>query len=244
MESIALIPARGGSKRIPDKNIRLLNGHPLIAYTISTALKSNSFSRVIVSTDDSRIAEIAVSYGAEVPGLRPNKFAMDDSPDIDWVNHALHSWIKLRENFLVTILRPTSPLRTLATLKSATQNYLKQKTSSSLRAMERVSQHPGKMWRLSDTGIAFPYVDQKLTSVPTHDKPTQSLEPLWIQNASLEITTSKSVLESGSISGSSVMPFQMPNYEGFDLNTELDWLILETLINRKSIQLPVLERRV
>src|SRR5210317_1800117 len=109
---VALIPARSGSKRVPDKNIRLLAGHPLMAYSIAAALQSKIFKKVIVSTDSQRYADIAGHYGAEVPFLRPAKIAGDTSPDIEWVVHTLS---QLRENGqdyeCFSILRPTSPFR-------------------------------------------------------------------------------------------------------------------------------------
>src|SRR5688572_4819747 len=117
---VALIPARVGSKRVPGKNIRPLADHPLIAYTIAPAVDSGIFDAVIVSTDSEEIASIARHYGAEVPFLRPPQFARDTSPDIEWVEHTLN---RLREEGrrceAFSLLRPTSPFRTAATLRRA-----------------------------------------------------------------------------------------------------------------------------
>ncbi|MGD9137316.1 MAG: acylneuraminate cytidylyltransferase family protein, partial [Desulfobacterales bacterium] len=110
---VALIPARSGSKRVPDKNIRPLAGHPLIAYSITAALQSRVFSAVIVSTDSNRYADIAEYYGAEVPFMRPADFAGDSSPDIEWVTYTMDQLRKTGRKYdCFSILRPTSPFRT------------------------------------------------------------------------------------------------------------------------------------
>src|SRR5262245_51132771 len=115
---VALIPARSGSKRVPDKNIRMLAGHPLIAYTIFAARKSGLFSSIIVSTDSEQYAEISRSYGAEVPFLRPAELSGDSSPDIAWLEHMFKQLgMQGRQFDCFSILRPTSPFRTPATIQ-------------------------------------------------------------------------------------------------------------------------------
>src|SRR5512138_838325 len=135
---VALIPARSGSKRIADKNIRELNGHPLIAYSIAAALQSGIFSAVVVSTDSEQYAEIARQYGAEVPFLRPLEMAGELSLDIEWIEHAL---LKLREQDrdfeCFSILRPTSPFRLPETIRRAWQEFLAEEGVDSLRAVEK-----------------------------------------------------------------------------------------------------------
>ena len=112
-EVLAIIPARGGSKTIPKKNIRPLDGHPLIAYSIAAGHKSRQVTRVILSTDDEEIAEVARAYGGEVPFLRPADLARDETPDLPVFQHALN-WLAEKEGYLpeaVVQLRPTSPIR-------------------------------------------------------------------------------------------------------------------------------------
>ena len=121
---VALIPARSGSKRVPDKNIRLLAGHPLIAYSIAAALQSRVFKTVMVSTDSERYADIARYYGAEVPFLRPAAIAGDISPDIEWVLHTLNQLRDLgQQTDCFSILRPTSPFRLPETIRRAWQEF-------------------------------------------------------------------------------------------------------------------------
>ena len=115
--AVALIPARAGSQRVKGKNVRSLAGHPLLAYSIAAAHESGVFERIVVSTDSDEIARIARSYGAEVPLLRPSEMAGSTSPDIEWVRHALDNLGREFDAF--SILRPTSPFRTAATIRRA-----------------------------------------------------------------------------------------------------------------------------
>jgi len=234
MLNVALIPARNGSKRLPGKNIKELKGRPLIAYTICSALSSGVFSDVIVSTNCPNIAEIAVRWGARVPLLRPEKFARDNSPDIEWVNHSVTHMLNqpLHDIGYFAILRPTNPLRSSSTIINAMETIQNTLWADSLRAMELCSQHPGKMWTLDHKSEATAFLPQDKHTVPTHSQPTQSLPAVWSQNASLEIVKSTSLLSTGLISGSRVLGFEMPSYEGFDINTETDWDYLNFLLWR------------
>jgi CMP-N-acetylneuraminic acid synthetase len=242
---IALIPARQGSLRIPMKNLKLLNGIPLIAYTIQSALKANIFSEVIVSTDSLEIANIAKDWGAQVPSLRPAQYAESLSPDLEWVMHAINHQVEAKRDTIdcIAILRPTSPLRSPSTIRDAMKILKKNSWADSLRAMEITHIHPGKMWRVSKEMEAKPYLDQSKETIPTHNRPTQSLEELWVQNASLEITRYVSLIQSNSISGSRVLGYQMPGFEGFDLNTPLDWQLLELIADQKPELIPEIDFR-
>ena len=145
-----LIPARCGSKRVPDKNIRKLNHHPLMAYAIRSAIDSGIFDSVIVSTDSEAYADIARHYGAEVPFLRPTELAGDKSPDIQWIEHLLSS---LKDDGRApdcfAILRPTSPFRQADTIQRAWSQFQATEGIDSLRAVEPCGQHPGKMWSIN-----------------------------------------------------------------------------------------------
>ena len=138
---IALIPARAGSKRVPDKNIRPLAGHPLIAYSITAALNSGIFTDVLVSTDSEKYADVARHYGAEVPFLRPAALAGDQSPDIEWLQYTLQRLEAAGRKFdCFSILRPTSPFRMPATIQRAWQEFSSQNGVDSLRAVEKYRQ--------------------------------------------------------------------------------------------------------
>ena len=145
--AVAFIPARLGSKRVPGKNVRRLGGHPMIAYTIGPALESRVFDAVIVSTDSEEIADIARHYGAEVPFLRPAALAGDTSPDIEWLEYTIAELqARGRSYDCFSLLRPTSPFRTAATIRRAWATFTAQQGVDSLRAVELCTQHPGNMW--------------------------------------------------------------------------------------------------
>ena len=235
---IAFIPARAGSKRVPDKNIKPLAGHPVMAYTIAAALQSEIFSDVIVSTDSEDYAEIARYYGAEVPFLRPPEFAGDISPDIEWLEYTLK---KLegdgRKYDCFSILRPTSPFRLPETIQRAWQAFLAEEGVDSLRAVEKCQQHPGKMWVVRGNRM-MPLLPFSPESQPWHSSQYQSLPEVYVQNASLEIAWTRVVLEERTIAGSVLMPFFTDGYEGFDVNNPYDWKLAENLVSDGIVQLP------
>lgn len=234
----AFVPARAGSSRVPDKNVRELAGHPLIAYTIAAARASGMFDAVIVSTDDERYAAIARDYGAEVPFLRPAELATTDSPDIAWLDHLLRRLAEDGRAFDVfSILRPTSPLRTAATIVRAMEHFLRHPEADSLRAVEPVVQHPGKMWTI-DGELLVPVMPGMRDGVPFHSSATQYLPEVWVQNASLEIAHTRCVLDHGSIAGEKVLAFVNPEPEGFDVNHAGDWDRLVRMVDADPSLLP------
>jgi len=235
---VALIPARSGSKRVPDKNIRLLAGHPLIGYTISAALKSGIFSSVIVSTDSELYADIARHYGAEVPFLRPPELAGELSPDIEWVEYTLNCLREERRVYdFFSILRPTSPFRQPETIRRAWHEFLAENGVDSLRAVEKCKQHPGKMWVVRGKRMA-PLLPLSPAEQPWHSSQYQSLPEIYVQNASLEIAWSHVVFQGRTIAGNVVMPFFTKDHEGFDINSEYDWKLSEDLIQGDHAMLP------
>jgi len=239
---VALIPARAGSRRLSQKNIRVLAGHPLLAYTITAALESRIFRDVIVSTDSARFAEIARHYGAEVPFLRPADLAGDLSPDIEWVEFTLRQLRELGRGYdCFSILRPTSPFRQGETIRRAWREFLAQDSVDSLRAVEKCSQHPGKMWLVSG-GRMTPLLPQPPDQTPWHSTPYQALPEVYVQNASLEIAWTRNVFAGRSIAGNVLMPFFTRAYEGFDINGPLDWRIAEELLRGGEAVLPRVSR--
>ena len=235
---VALIPARAGSKRVPDKNIRPLAGHPLIAYTISSALQSQVFSAVIVSTDSQLYGDIAGHYGAEVPHLRPSELAGDLSPDIEWVEYTLSRLRQDgREYDCFSILRPTSPFRLPETIQQAWRAFMEEEGVDSLRAVEKCKQHPGKMWVVRGNRMV-PLLPLTPSEQPWHSSQYQSLPEVYAQNASLEIAWSRVVFESRTIAGNVLMPFFTKDYEGFGVNSAYDWNLAEHLIDSGQAGLP------
>jgi CMP-N,N'-diacetyllegionaminic acid synthase len=238
MNMVGLIPARSGSKRVPDKNIRPLGGHPLLAYSVVSAVRSGVFSRVILSTDSEKYAEIGRKYGAEVPGLRPPDQAQEFSRDFDWIKPLLQSLEPCPDAF--AILRPTSPFRTEETIRRAFAEFTADQACDSLRAVQPVSEHPGKMW-VVDGPRMTPLLPLGPVDRPWHSGATQALPSIYIQNASLEMCWTRVVLEHGTITGRAIHPFFTVDNEGVDVNTEWDWLVAETLLEKGLAVLPPLD---
>jgi CMP-N-acetylneuraminic acid synthetase len=234
---VALIPARAGSKRVPNKNLRLLQGHPLIAYTIAAAKSATVFDAVIVSTDSEETADIARHYGAEVPFLRPTEMAGDLSADIEWIAYTLQKLRQEGREFeCFSILRPTSPFRSSATIRRAVKQFYSTDKIDSLRAVEKCKQHPGKMWVLS--GDRMNPLLLNPGGQPWHSTPYQALPAVYVQNASLEIAWSRVVFEDKSISGAVLTPFITDELEGFDINDKFDWLQAEHIVADNEQALP------
>ena len=235
---VALIPARSGSKRVPDKNIRFLAGHPLMAYTIAAALESKIFSDVIVSTDSEPYAEIARYYGAQVPFLRPQELAGDVSPDIEWLAYTLKKLEAAGRHYdCFSILRPTSPFRLPETIQRAWNAFLAQEGVDSLRAVEKCQQHPGKMWVIRGSRM-IPLLPLSPSQQPWHSSQYQSLPEVYVQNAGLEIAWTRVVFEEHTIAGTVLMPFLTEGYEGYDVNNPYDWNLAEHLVSNGDAQLP------
>ena len=206
-EVLALIPARGGSRSIPRKNLVMIAGKPLIAYSIEQALASHHITRTIVSTDDHEIAEVAATFGAEVPFMRPAEFAQDLSLDLEVFRHAL-SWLRDRESYAcecVVHLRPTGPVRRVALVDEAISMMLSHPEADSLRSVCPPIQTPYKMWREVD-GYLQPLLTLG-TAVEPFCMPRQSLpETLW-QNGYVDIVRPHVVLDRNLMCGDRILPF-------------------------------------
>jgi N-acylneuraminate cytidylyltransferase len=239
---IALIPARSGSKRVPDKNIRPLAGHPLIAYSICAALRSGVFAAVVVSTDSEAYARIAREYGAEIPFMRPAELSGDTSPDIEWVEYTLKRLADEGRRYVCfSILRPTSPLRLPETIQRAWTEFCAEEGVDSLRAVEKCGQHPGKMWVIRGRRM-LPLLPFGPAEQPWHSSQYPSLPLVHVQNASLEIAWSRVVFETRTIAGNVLMPFLTRDEEGFDVNQPYDWALAEQMVASGAARLPSVEK--
>lgn len=235
---VALIPARSGSKRIADKNIRNLGGHPLVAYSICAARDSGVFDAVVVATDSEIYADVARKYYAEVPFLRGAAISGDTSPDIEWVRlylDRLRAMGRVYDCF--SILRPTSPFRKMETIRRAWNQFIAQERVDSLRAVEKCGQHPGKMWVINKS-LMTPLLPFQLNGQPWHSNQYAALPEIHVQNASLEIAWTRVVYETGTISGYVLAPFFTEGAEGFDLNEPYDWQLAEKMLEQGQASLP------
>jgi len=233
--AIALIPARAGSERVPDKNIRPLAGHPLLAYAIATARQSEVFDRVVCSTDSTKIADVAKGYGADVPFLRPAKFATSTSPDIEWITHVLE---RLEEHYdLFAIVRATNPFRGPDVLERGLEQLLATPEADSIRAVELVKQHPGKMWVLEGKTMR-PLLDQSHLESAWHAGQYQALPQIYVQNSALEIAWTRVVSQTATREGRVVAPYLTKGHEGFNIDDEEDWERARRLLDTGDVSLP------
>lgn len=205
---LALIPARGGSKGIPGKNIMEIAGKPLIAYSILQAIKSKHIDRIIVSTDDKEIANISKKWGAEVPFLRPPEFAQDMSPDIEVFRHTLR-WLEKEENYnpqLIVHLRPTGPVRKIELIDMAIEKIMQHPEADALRSVSLSLQTPYKMWEIEENEMMKPLL--KIEHIlDCQSLPRQALPTVYWQNGYVDIIRPRSILEYHSMWGRKVLPF-------------------------------------
>lgn len=231
-EVLAIIPARGGSKGIPRKNIRDFSGYPLIAWSIAAAKQSTFVTRVIVSTDDAEIAAVAREWGAETPFLRPAEFAQDKTTDLPVFEHAL-KWLAENEKYhpdVVVQLRPTSPIRPTGLVDAAVRILLEHAEADSVRGIVPAGQNPHKMWRLP-AGKDGPM--QNLLAVEgieePYNAPRQILPDIYWQTGHIDAIRPAAILN-GSMSGRKVYPLMIdPDYT-VDIDNLRDWARYEWLV--------------
>ncbi len=234
MKILGFIPARGGSKRIPKKNIKLLHGKPLIAYTIEAAKRSKYINRIIVSTDSKEIALVAEKYGAEVPFLRPADIARSDSTEMEFFEHALN-WFSKYENYepdLIVLLYPTSPLRKTESIDKAIEKMLQHPEADSLRSVRLCSEHPYKMWLIEGEYLK-PFVKEQDSNM--HTLAYHLLPKIYIQNASIYITKPSTIKNKKTPIGDLVVPFIMDDIESIDINTPLDFKLAEIILREYNL---------
>lgn len=237
MEILAVVPARGGSKTVPRKNIRPLAGRPLIAWIIGAAQRSKRLTRTIVSTDDPEIAEVARGHGAEVPFLRPAEIAQDLSTDVEFLLHAL-DWLEARESYVPEIvlrLPPTSPLTTAAHIDEGIRTLLETPGADAVRPITEVSTHPYKMWRRSEEGPwLVPFLPREVTGVEApHDLPRQLFPTAYRQTGAMDVLWRRTIRELRSTSGRRVAYFFMAPEESVNIDQESDFTIADCFMRRR-----------
>jgi len=231
-EVLAIIPARGGSKGIPRKNIRDFAGHPLIAYSIAAGLQSETVTRVIVSTDDEEIAAVARAHGAEVPFLRPETLAEDSTLDLPVFEHALR-WLADQEDYhpdVVVQLRPTSPVRPVGTVDDAVGLLLSHPEADSVRGVVPSGQNPHKMWRISpESGSMIPLLEVEGIAEP-YNAPRQILPPVYWQTGHIDAIRPAVILEKHSMTGDMILPLIIDPRYTVDIDNPRDWQRSEWLV--------------
>lgn len=220
----AIIPARGGSKGVPKKNIKDLGGFPLIAYSIVAAKLSKHIDRIIVSTDNEEISEIAKKFGAEVPFIRPAKISGDKSTDIEFVLHALEWFQKNEKNVPnhIVHLRPTTPLRRPKDIDKAIQKIKKDRKASSLRAGYEMRESPYKLFGIA--GDYFTGLFPADTRSEYWNLPRQAFPPTYQPDGYVDVLVSDFVLKTKKMHGENILAFVSPNPGEIDKAEDFDFI--------------------
>jgi YrbI family 3-deoxy-D-manno-octulosonate 8-phosphate phosphatase len=234
-EVLAIIPARGGSKGLPRKNIRNMAGHPLISYSVAAGLQAKTVTRTIVSTDDEEIAQVARRYGAEIPFMRPAEYAQDNTLDLPVFQHAL-IWLAEHEGYhpdVVVQLRPTSPIRRPDLVDNAVNMLLANPEATSVRGLVPAGQNPHKMWRVDPVTRRM----TNLLDVPgvpePYNAPRQILPPVFWQTGHVDAIRPQVMLEQDSMSGGHILALDIESRYTVDIDGLMDlqkaeWLIYAT----------------
>jgi N-acylneuraminate cytidylyltransferase len=230
LSALGIIPARGGSKGVPGKNLKVLGGKPLILWSIEAARAASTLDRFIVSTDDAEIADAARAMGAEVPFLRPSAYAQDDTPDLPVFLHALR-WFDEHEGYrpdAIVHLRPTLPFRP-AGLIDAVIDRLFSSGADCVKSVVPVEQHPHKMWRLDGERL-LPFQDTPLWREVGPDYPRQKLDRVYWSAGLVDAIRRETILSRQSTVGDNVIAFPVDAEFLIDLDTPRDFLIAEALL--------------
>jgi len=220
MRILSVIPARGGSKSLPKKNILPLNGKPLLCYSIDYSLQSKLVNKTIVSTDSEEIANIAQNCGAEVPFIRPTEFAQDNTRDYPVLRHVLDFFDNKGITYdLYILLRPTSPLRPTGLIEQAISILKNNKDATSIRSVAKIKEHPYRAWKLKTDGSMTGFINN--VSEP-YNIPRQELPDLYFQTGDIEVIRRETLLN-GSISGNNVYPLIINHDAMVDIDHIIDF---------------------
>jgi YrbI family 3-deoxy-D-manno-octulosonate 8-phosphate phosphatase len=236
-EVLGIIQARGGSKGLPRKNVRLLRGHPLVSYSIASGLSAKSITRLIVSTDDDEIAEIGRRYGAEVPFRRPTELAGDDTPDIPLFVHALN-WLEGHEDYrpdAIVQLRPTTPFRPCGMIDEAVRLLWVDPKADCIRGVTTPKQTPYKMWRDSGDGYLLPLMDTPFAE--PYNMPRQKLPATYWQTGHIDVIRTTTIREQGSLTGRHVKPIHVELSYCVDIDSPADFELAEQIIDQKKLDI-------
>jgi CMP-N,N'-diacetyllegionaminic acid synthase len=220
LDVLAIIPARGGSKGLPGKNLAQIGGVPLIVWSIRAALDSALVTRVVVTTDSEEIAAVASSEGAEVPWLRPAELAKDETPDLPVFVHALAELFpETQDPELVVHLRPTVPLRPSGIIDRAIQMLRKRPDADSLRSLSLSEKSPFKMWTPAEDGLLEPVIGS--WEEEWFNQPRQALPDVWVHNGMIDVIRT-GVIRGGSMSGNRILPMFEDSIPVVDIDTAAD----------------------
>ena len=228
---IAIIPARGGSKGLPGKNIKALHNKPLIAWTVNTALASHYINDVIVSTDDPKIAEIASEYGAEVPFIRPIELAFDKSSSIDVIEHAINELASCGRIYdIVVMLEPTSPLREAKDIDNGVNRLIESGAGSVVSVCKAESTHPVFMFRKESSGKLIPFMGKQPTNIRRQD-----IEPLFFLDGTFYISWTHILESKHSFYHDDTVAYELPKWKSLEIDDADDFIMVEALARQKGL---------
>jgi CMP-N-acetylneuraminic acid synthetase len=224
---LGIIPARSGSKGVPDKNIREVGGKPLIAHTIEDAIGSNLLDEFLVSTDSERYAEIARNAGAPVPFIRPAELATDNAPTVDVVKHAINEFESRHEQMVdaIVLLQPTAPLRTAEDIDAAIELFLRSDVESLITCYETVDAHPNYMYERASKNRVVAVRDQK--NVPDR---RQDFDPVYLRNGAVYVSTREIIFNDDRVYGERPAAYVMPQDRSVNIDEEFDLKLAQLLI--------------
>ena len=234
MKILTIIPARGGSKGIKNKNIKNLCGHPLIAWTIMKAKKSKFIKEIVVSTDSKKIANISKKYGASVPFLRPKKYATDQANDFVVLKHAIKFFESKNEQFdYILMLQPTSPLRELKDINNSITKVLKKDMDALVSVSKVISQHPRFIYSIKNKETLVPFLKN-------NDNPAmrrQDIETLYFLDGSIYISKIKTLLKYKTFYHNKTKAYEIPKWKSLEIDNIDDLKLAEYYIKSKKINL-------
>lgn len=231
MEILGLVTARGGSKSIPGKNVKLLAGKPLIRWTIDEARKSRLVSRLIVSTDDEEIRSVSLAGGAEAPFLRPVELAGDTSPHIDVIFHAL-DWLENEQNYrpdYVLLLQPTSPFRTVFDIDDAIHSIESHPETDALVGVCEAEDHPFLVKKINEGGRLEDYMPGTLAYPRRQDLP-----PAYVINGAIYLNRPSSLRRERKIVPPGALAYVMPRERSLDVDTPWDFNLAELILTGRG----------
>lgn len=224
---LAIIPARGGSKGVPRKNVRSLAGKPLIAWTVEEAKKSQYVDRLIVSSEDAEIIRTAEEYGCEAPFVRPAELAADATPGIDPVLHALDA---LPEHYdLVVLLQPTSPLRTVEDIDGCIHRCVEDNTPFCVSVTD-VDKHPFWMFTLPDNHVLQPLL---AVDGEARNRRRQELPSVYVLNGAVYVADTQQLQQQRTFVTADTAGYVMPKDRSADIDTETDFLLCDILLRKR-----------
>ena len=227
---LAIIPARGGSKGLPGKNIKELCGRPLLAWSIEVARVCRNIDRVVVSTDDGQIAEVAKKYGIEVPFMRPARLANDTASAIDVIFHAIN-WLKDHEDYrpeYILLLQPTSPLRTREDIEGAIQ-MLKDKNAQAVVSVCETDHHPWWSNELPEDDNMKNFIKPKI-----RNKGRQNLPLFYRLNGAIYLTDTVYLHECNGFLGPDTFAYKMPQSRSVDIDSDIDFKLVALLLEEQK----------